>query len=934
MNLACFLLKIGSAPNFRPGFKFFSWQTALVGSLLSAAAMFFIDETYAALAICVLIATFLVIHYLCPPKRWGDVSQNLIYHQVRKYLLRLKPEHIKFWRPQIILLINNPRRQARLIQFCNSLKKGSLYILGHVIVTDDFNAGVHEARLQQQAWTNYISEFSRIKAFVQLTMSPTINWGVRNLILSAGLGGMRPNIAVIGFYNLDDLRQTNPSVAIPDLPQSPSNNMRKPSKSSEDKVPLKRRRGDTSARLLEGFLPTDVIRTEAMMGVTEYMTMLEDLALKYRLNVAVAKGFDKLETPRSDKSNTKKYIDLWPIQMSAEVTADGKNLVTTNFDTYTLILQLGHILHSVQTWGNVYAVRVMVFVEYESEVEEELARVKALLEKLRIDATVLVFWLASGDLKTYEHIINGSTADMDTQIVVNEALKDEDWWDELQTFRGQESMSASQEITQIAHILDSTSGRRGLFNPHEGTGSDQRRTSVVAGMVEMPKKPDLATLSKMGVSMGIHTHHLNDEVFDDSDTEYFTDTDDSDTDREIEIQAPYGYPHPPTPYPVPRAARKPAEQEPLLETAIKRRGRSHKKDHSGSSSAKSEATLQPLMQAATSDMPSYGTIATSSTLQAEPSLPLSSSTPKIPQLARTAASTPATPEMGATKPMEETKPMQETEKPTKFRTLEPLVVPGPTPTKSSSRPSSPSRQGAKTPKSGANTPVRPGMSRQSSAVKFSSRPVPETTVTGDDSRLNFAQPATGMSASSDMPGRAHSRQSSMAGKFSSRPMPESKLNLGTDGGGATGAARTITFAETPLYPSGPSTRHHSRHGSQFSYFGDVAYDIPELKDAATAAAAAAAEGAGEGGSPYSTQSVALSFNDLPSRAQHLIINELMRRHSRDTAVLMSTLPIPAEGTSTEEDATVRYLSDVEVLCAELPPMLMVLSNNMTVTVSL
>ncbi|KAJ3477619.1 hypothetical protein NLG97_g8792 [Lecanicillium saksenae] len=604
MNLACFLLKIGSAPNFRPGFKFFSWQTALVGSLLSAAAMFFIDETYAAMAICVLIATFLIIHYLCPPKRWGDVSQNLIYHQVRKYLLRLKPEHIKFWRPHIILLINNPRRQARLIQFCNSLKKGSLYILGHVIVTDDFNAGVHEARLQQQAWTNYISEFSRIKAFVQLTMSPTINWGVRNLILSAGLGGMRPNIAVIGFYNLDDLRQTNPDVSIPDLPQSPVTKMRKPSRSSDDKVPLKRRRGDTSARLLEGFLPTDVIRTEKMMGVTEYMTMLEDLALKYRLNVAVAKGFDKLETPRPDASNTKKYIDLWPIQMSAEVTADGKNLVTTNFDTYTLILQLGHILHSVQTWRNVYSVRVMVFVEYESEVEEELARVKALLEKLRIDATVLVFWLASGNLKTYEHIINGSTEDMDTQIVVSEALKDEEWWDELQTYRGQASLSPSQEISQITHILDSTSGRRGLYNPHEGNGFDQRRASVVAGMAEIPKKPDLATLSKMGVSMGIHTHHLNDDVFEESDTEFSTDSEDGDTENEVEIQAPYGYPHPPTPYPVTKGP-KPAEQETLLESTLKRRGRQHKKDHSGSSSAKSDAA-QPLMPASSSDVPSKG----------------------------------------------------------------------------------------------------------------------------------------------------------------------------------------------------------------------------------------------------------------------------------------------------------------------------------------
>lgn len=336
MNLACFLLKIGSAPNFRPSFQFFSWQTAFLGSLSSAAAMFFIDETYAALAICALVAVFLLIHYLSPPKRWGDVSQNLIYHQVRKYLLRLKPEHIKFWRPHIILLVNDPRRQARLIQFCNSLKKGSLYILGHVIVTDDFNAGVHEARLQQQAWTNYISEFSRIKAFVQLTMSPSLTWGIRNLILSAGLGGMRPNIAIMGFYNMEDLRRSNTHLNVPDVPLSTASKMRRPVK-PETKAKSKRRRGDTSARLLEGFLPTDIIRTEGSMSPMDYMTMLEDVALQYRLNVGVAHGFNELQTPRKDGDNTKKYIDLWPIQMSAEVTAEGKNLVTTNFDTCTYI---------------------------------------------------------------------------------------------------------------------------------------------------------------------------------------------------------------------------------------------------------------------------------------------------------------------------------------------------------------------------------------------------------------------------------------------------------------------------------------------------------------------------------------------------------------------------------------------------------------------
>lgn len=278
-----------------------------------------------------LVFLFLIIHYMSPPKHWGDVSQNLIYHQVRKYLLRLKPEHIKFWRPQIILLINDPRRHTRLIQFCNSMKKGSLYILGHVIVTDDFNTGIHEAKLQQSAWTKYITEFSRIKAFVQLTMSPTIEWGVRNLILSAGLGGMRPNIAILGFYNMEELRTSLPEAEMPSVPPSPS----KPSfeRKFDNGTVRRRRRGDTSARILEFSLPTDQIRTEGMLSPTSYVTILEDLALRHRLNVAIGKGFQSLETPRADGGNTKKYVDLWPIQMSAEISAEGKNVLTTNFDT-------------------------------------------------------------------------------------------------------------------------------------------------------------------------------------------------------------------------------------------------------------------------------------------------------------------------------------------------------------------------------------------------------------------------------------------------------------------------------------------------------------------------------------------------------------------------------------------------------------------------
>jgi potassium/chloride transporter 9 len=82
------------------------------------------------------------------------------------------------------------------------------------------------------------------------------------------------------------------------------------------------------------------------------------------------------------------------------------------------------------------------------------------------------------------------------------------------------------------------------------------------------------------------------------------------------------------------------------------------------------------------------------------------------------------------------------------------------------------------------------------------------------------------------------------------------------------------------------------------------------------------------------QAIPLSFNDLPCRAQHLILNELVRQHSDDTAVVFTTLPSPTEGTCESETESVKYISDLEVLCQGLPPTLLVHSNSMTVTMNL
>ncbi|XP_015753695.1 PREDICTED: solute carrier family 12 member 9-like [Acropora digitifera] len=201
-NMACFALKVASAPNFRPTFQYFSWQSALLGTILCFVIMFLVNYKYAVLSVAVMVILFVVISLRTPPTPWGDVSQALIYHQVRKYLLRLdlRKDHVKFWRPQVLLLVSNPRSSYPLIDFVNDIKKGGLYILGHV-QEDEFNSeSMRKQRRALATWLNFV-DCTGIKAFVELTVTKTIRAGAQNLLMASGLGGMKPNTLVLGFYD-------------------------------------------------------------------------------------------------------------------------------------------------------------------------------------------------------------------------------------------------------------------------------------------------------------------------------------------------------------------------------------------------------------------------------------------------------------------------------------------------------------------------------------------------------------------------------------------------------------------------------------------------------------------------------------------------------------------------------------------------------------
>jgi potassium/chloride transporter 9 len=867
-NLACFLLKLGSAPNFRPSFHFFNLQTAAIGTVACGMTMFFVDGVYASGCVALLMAIFLLIHYTTPPKPWGDVSQGLIYHQVRKYLLRLRQEHVKFWRPQILLLVNDPRRQYKLIQFCNSLKKGGLFVLGHVIVSQNFADAVPEARQQQQSWTKYI-DFSKIKAFVNIAISPTVEWGARNLVLGAGLGGMRPNIIVMGFYNLPELRQAQPFNNIPSpQPSRPSSKATNHSVSRKavQRAARQRQTGNAQARM-----PTDAMKPEDAIGIKSYVEVVQDLVSRLQANVAIAKGFQELELPshRPNKkqralsamgfakfeleNSTKAFIDLWPIQMSAATDDSGdenrKNVLTTNFDTYTLILQLGCILHTVPSWKRMYKLRVCVFVEYETDVQEERHRVTSLLKNLRIDARILVFWLANGSLNMYEVIINGKDdGDYDqTARDIDFSLEDERWWQDIKRLRQPMAMSASQELAHATDILEAITQWPTATFQHGRRGAKPKRFFALQKMLRKAKRRvSIGDPSVIDATIGPRYPGSMIEFDSGSDSVRSSAGEEEDADDEAVA----------------------SESE-----AVASGSNFDEYDVDGSSDESENGDCQ------SSETPLKR--ARNLTPEARPSFFARKLNPRK-TLWKGSQGSPRKTSMNQERPTYGCR-----------APLEPDLGSFVSDTAQSTK-------GKRTKKirstasaislisSHSQVIAHPHVTDQSSA-RFSSNPTPCTAI-----------------AFEDTPGPSI--------MFADTPLPTSARHRDASANDTDDPAQPATTATQPSFSRISMTNTPILRGSPPSA------STPDTKSAAS-------------GFP-AQQAIPLSFNDLPCRAQHLIINELIRQQSDDTAVVFTTLPSLMEGTCDSESESVKYISDLEVLCQGLPPVLLVHSNSMTVTMNL
>ncbi|KAH8377328.1 hypothetical protein KR093_004893 [Drosophila rubida] len=420
-NLACLGIELTGAPNFRPLFKYFTWHTCLVGLVGTLIMMFVINPIYASLCIILCLILVIALHLFSPATQaaqWGSISQALMFHQVRKYLLMLDPrkDHVKFWRPQILLLVSSPRSCCPLVDFVNDLKKSGLYIIGHVKL-GDFK-GVEDS-VENQQWWQFLDHM-RVKAFTEVTISRSIREGVQHLIRLSGIGAMKPNTIILGFYDNE-------------APKDFFQNGTSPYKTD-----------DFNAGDIQNF----PIRRDGQpkhFEVQEYVEILCD-TLRMKKNLCLCRNFQRLDKNFITISKHVKYIDVWPINVFNPTTGDPFDMISL------FMMQLAVIM--LAKWKHL---RVRVFL---CETNEERSvgtfethashmdvppklKLEQSLKELRINADIMEIqeWSRDTEFTRHARILKQFTSQAD------EALLDDG--DEIAEDKFNRSLLYMQRVNQI-----------------------------------------------------------------------------------------------------------------------------------------------------------------------------------------------------------------------------------------------------------------------------------------------------------------------------------------------------------------------------------------------------------------------------------------------------------------------------------------------------
>ncbi|KAK5650631.1 hypothetical protein RI129_001660 [Pyrocoelia pectoralis] len=198
INFATFHASLAKPVGWRPTFKYYNMWLSLLGAIVCVAIMFLISWWTALITVSALLALYLIVAYRHPEVNWGSTTQAQTYKNALQavHQLNLVEEHVKNYRPQILVLSGMPSARPALVDFANLLTKNlSLLICGHINSSWLHHRVRNVLNYKAQNWL----KANNIKGFYVHIDGVTFEEGAAALLKASGIGKLRPNILLMGY---------------------------------------------------------------------------------------------------------------------------------------------------------------------------------------------------------------------------------------------------------------------------------------------------------------------------------------------------------------------------------------------------------------------------------------------------------------------------------------------------------------------------------------------------------------------------------------------------------------------------------------------------------------------------------------------------------------------------------------------------------------
>jgi amino acid transporter len=200
LNYATFFEARTGSLSFRPRFRFYDYRISLAGALACLGVMLAIDLAAGLVALSILMAVYQYLKRTAGPARWADSKRSYHLQRIRQHLIAASREsaHHRYWRPQILLFSDDPRRRKTLLEFA-AWCEGDFGLTTVVRILKGQGLKMLKQRSKAEEELRRDIREADLEAWPLVVVAQNPAQGIQTLVQSYGIGPLQANTILLNW---------------------------------------------------------------------------------------------------------------------------------------------------------------------------------------------------------------------------------------------------------------------------------------------------------------------------------------------------------------------------------------------------------------------------------------------------------------------------------------------------------------------------------------------------------------------------------------------------------------------------------------------------------------------------------------------------------------------------------------------------------------